>query len=165
VLPCSLAAEERPPEEPSLSPAPLLHGTLDLSLDDAIRMGLENNLDVQVERYSPLIADLDYDAAWGAYDPTLFAELTYTDTKAPNTFAISGVSENVNRATAGYGGVRGILPLASTEFSTQFDGGKATTNSTIQALSPQFDSGWSVDVIQPVLRDLIWNQPWTQVRS
>jgi outer membrane protein TolC len=61
--------------------------------------------------------------------------------------------------------VRGILPLASTEFSTQFDGGKATTNSTIQALSPQFDSGWSVDVIQPVLRDLIWNQPWTQVRS
>jgi hypothetical protein len=33
-------------------------------------MGLENNLDVQVERYSPMIADLDVTAAWGAYDPS-----------------------------------------------------------------------------------------------
>jgi outer membrane protein TolC len=32
-------------------------------------------------------------------------------------------------------------------------------------LSPEYDSGWSIDVTQPVLRDLIWNQPWTRVRT
>jgi outer membrane protein TolC len=169
VLPLSTQAEEVQ-KEPTLgtsaeTPAPLLHGALDLSLDDAIRMGLENNLDVQVERYSPMLADLDLEAAWGAFDPTLFAELTYNDSKTPNTFAIAGVTENSNRSTEGFGGFSGIIPLASTEYSTQFNGSRNTTNSTVQTLSPQYDSGWSIDVTQPVLRDLIWNQPWTQVRT
>ena len=49
--------------------APLLHGRLALSLAEAIAMGLENNLDVQVDRFEPLIADEEESIAWGAYDP------------------------------------------------------------------------------------------------
>ena len=163
-LPLATAAEEATTAS-GVSVPPLLHGTLDISLDDAIRMGLENNLDVQVERYSPMIADFDVMAAWGAFDPTLFAELTYNDTQTPNTSVIVGVDQNVQRSTEGFGGVRGIVPITSTEFSGQFNGGRSTTNSTILTLSPQFDSGWSVDVTQPMLRDLVWSEPWTQVRS
>jgi outer membrane protein len=144
---------------------PLLHGTLELSLQDAIRMGLENNLDVQVERYAPMIADLDVTAAWGAYDPEFFSEITYTDNRTPNSFAITGVTTNANRSTEGFGGFRGILPITSTEFSTQFDGGRSTTNSLAEGLIPRYDSGWSINVTQPVLRDLVWNQPWTRVRT
>ncbi len=166
---------EPAPEEPTPAPAeshpalansgPLLHGTLELALEDAIRMGLENNLDVQVERYAPMIADLDVTAAWGAYDPEAFAELLYSDSKTPNSFAITGVTTNINRSTEGFGGLRGILPITSTRFSSQFNGGRGTTNSVAEVLSPRYDSGWSVDVTQPVLRDLIWNQPWTRVRT
>ncbi len=147
------------------APAPLLHGTLELTLHDAVRMGLENNLDVQIERYSPMIADLDLTAAWGVYDPELFAELTYNDTRTPNSFAITGVTTNVNRSTEGFGGLRGVLPITSTQFSAQFDGGRSVTNSLAETLSPRYDSGWSVAVTQPVLRNLIWNEPWTRVRS
>jgi outer membrane protein TolC len=159
--------ETQPPAESrhGEAPAPLLHGTLELSLQDAIKMGLENNLDVQIERYSPMIADLDLTAAWGAYDPEFFSEIKYTDYKTPNSFAISGVTKSVNRSTEGLGGLRGVLPLASTQFSTQFDGGRSTTNSLAEGLIPRYDSGWSIDVTQPVLRDLIWNQPWTRVRT
>ena len=78
-------------------------------------MGLENNLDVQVERYAPMIADLDLTAAWGAYDPELFAEVLYSDSKTPNSFAITGVTTNVNRSTEGFGGLRGVLPITSTD--------------------------------------------------
>jgi len=120
---------------------------------------------VQIERYSPMIAGLDVTAAWGAYDPTLFAELAYNDRKTPNSFAITGVTQNVARSTEGFGGLRGILPITSTEFSGQFDGARSTTNSAAELLSPRYDSGWSIDVTQPVLRDLIWNQPWTQVKT
>jgi outer membrane protein len=165
------APEAEPTEEPPApparaeAPAPLLHGTLELSLQDAIKMGLENNLDVQIERYSPMIADLDVTAAWGAYDPEFFSEAKYTDYKTPNSFAISGVTKAVNRTTEGFGGLRGILPITGTHFSGQFDGGRSTTNSLAEGLIPRYDSGWSMDVTQPVLRDLIWNQPWTQVRT
>jgi outer membrane protein len=164
---CPLAsiAEEATLTDPSENPPPLLHGSLDVSLEDAIRMGLENNLDVQVERYAPMLAALDVTAAWGAYDPTLFGELAYVDTQTPTSFAIAGVPKLEIEATEGFGGVRGILPVLSTELSGQFEGSRTSTNSGAEALSPRYDSGWSIDVTQPVLRDLYWNQPWTQVRT
>lgn len=157
------AAEERHPTP--LTSGPLLHGTLELSLQDAIRMGLENNLDVQVERYAPMIADLDLSAAWGAYDPVLFAEGYYKDTRTPSASTLAGTDTVITYSTEGNGGVSGILPLAGTEYTAKFTGSRTKFNSTFQTLSPEYDSGWSVNVTQPLLRDLIWNQPWTQVRT
>ena len=156
---------DAPAEPRAADTSPLLHGVLELSLADAIRMGLENNLDVQVERYSPLIADLDVDAAWGAYDPTAFAEFAYNDSRVENTFVLSGVDENINRSSEGFGGVRGQIPVLSTELTAQFDGSRATTNSQIQTFSPEYASGWSIGITQPLMKDLIWSQPWTQVRT
>jgi outer membrane protein TolC len=167
--PVSPPPEEAPEERPTATPlttGPLLHGTLELSLQDAIKMGLENNLDVQVERYAPMIAELDFTAAWGAYDPELFADAYYKDLHTPNAFALSGVDTTINRSTPeGSGGLRGILPFVSTQYSAQFSGSRKTYNSSIQLLSPEYDSGWSVSLTQPVMRNLIWNQPWTQVRT
>ncbi len=40
-----------------------------VSLQECLRMALEHNLDVQIERYTPQIARLNLDAAYGAYDP------------------------------------------------------------------------------------------------
>jgi outer membrane protein TolC len=161
--------EERPPRSDeraaSGTPAPLLHGTLEITLPDAIRMGLENNLDVQVDRYGPLLADLDVATAWGAYDPEVFAEAFYRDTQIPNAFVLSGVDESVTRGVDGFGGLRGVLPLAGSIYSGQFEGARQKYNSRVQALSPEYTSGWSLSVTQPVLRDLIWNEPWTRVQS
>jgi len=145
--------------------APLIHGQLALSLADAIKMGLQNNLDVQVQRYAPIIADHDVSIAEGAFDPRAFAEFGYTDIKRPNSNVLFGTDETSNRLTDGIGGLRGQLPVAGTEYSAQFDGGRATTNSSIQALSPELTSSWSLNLTQPLLKDLIWNQPWTQVRT
>lgn len=163
------AAAEKAPEstDPTfrVPDAPLLHGRLELTLEDAIEMGLENNLDVEVERYAPVIADQDVSIAWGAFDPTAFAEFGYADIKTPSSNVLSGTSKVVNRTTDGFGGLRGQLPLLGTEYSAQFDGARATSNVPFQSLSPQFDSGWSLNLAQPLLKDLIWSQPWTQVQT
>jgi outer membrane protein TolC len=153
--------EARTPETPS----PLLHGTLELSLQDAIKMGLENNLDVQIERYSPMIADLDMTAAWGAYDPELFAEGYYIDQRTPSASTFAGADPVIRRSVEGVGGLRGILPIAGTEFSAQFEGAETKYNSTFQSLAPEYTSGWTLNVAQPVLRNLIWNEPWTRIRT
>ena len=57
---------------------------LQLSLADAIAMGLENNLAVEVTRFTPYIAYEDTRIAWGAYDPEMFAEGGYTKNEIPN---------------------------------------------------------------------------------
>ncbi|HEY5656150.1 MAG TPA: TolC family protein [Myxococcota bacterium] len=158
-------------EEPTLSPAegagsgPMLHGKLELSLADAVAMGLENNLDVQVQRYSPILSDYDQQIAWGVYDPELFTQLLYSDVKRPTSSPLEGEDLVTDRNTAGFGGFRGILPLLSTEYSAQFDGGRYLTDRNFEALSPKLESSWSLRLTQPLLRDLIWNQPWTQVTT
>lgn len=159
-----------PEPEVTLSPredsqAPMLHGRLALSLEDALKMGLENNLDVQVQRYSPLISEMDEKIAWGAFDPESFAEFGYSDTQTPNSNVLFGTLESVNRSSDGFAGLRGMVPLLGTEYSAQYDSARLTTNNTIEALSPKYTSGWSLSVTQPLLRDLIWNQPWTQVKT
>ena len=165
---------ETPPESAVTEPrpdsiqgqqGPMLHGKLALTLEDALKMGLENNLDVQVQRYAPLIAEMDEAIAWGAFDPESFAEFGYTDAQIPNSNVLFGTAESVNRTTDGFAGFRGMLPLLGTQYTAQFDSDRTTTNNTIEALSPKYGSGWRVDVAQPLLRDLIWNQPWTQIKT
>jgi len=159
------APEGEPPAQSDREEGPLLHGMLELTLADALEMGLENNLTVEVERFAPMIADMDERIAWGAYDPTLFGEFQYTDVQRPNANLLFGTDTTINRETLGRGGLQGIVPLLGTEYEAAFEGSTATTNSGIQSLSPEHRSNWSLQVNQPLLRDLIWNQPWTQVRT
>jgi outer membrane protein TolC len=42
-----------------------------LSLEDAIQLALQHNLDLQIDRYNPQIALYNLNGAYGAFDPTL----------------------------------------------------------------------------------------------
>jgi outer membrane protein TolC len=161
-------AGEAPREQIAPAPAagaPMLHGKLSLSLADALAMGLENNLDVEVQRYEPLIAYEGKRAAWGAYDPEWFADFGYSSIEDPNSFALNETPLSIQDTTDGFGGFRGLVPLLGTEYNLQFQGSRVTTNSTIQALSPELRSSFSLTFTQPLLRNLIWRKEWKEVRS
>jgi len=164
--PASRAGDVRPAEEGRGPLArPMLHGKLELSLANAIAMGLENNLGVEVARYDPYIADREHTAAWGAFDPEAFSEFGYSSIKEPNAFSVNiGVNLSVNRSTDGFGGLRGMLPLLGTRYEFRFDSSRATTNSAVQRLSPELRSSFDWSVTQPLMRNLIWNEPWTAVK-
>ncbi|MCG8589691.1 MAG: TolC family protein [Proteobacteria bacterium] len=167
-----------PAEPPVLTPAPeppaattetgttpTLHGQLQLSLDDAIAMGLENNLDVEIQRHAPFIAGEDATAAWGAYDPELFGELGYESTETPIASSLQQNSALVDRKTDGEGGLRGLLPWVGASYGITFTGSRQTTTSSISSLSPELRSGLLLNASVPLLRDLVWNQTWTAVKS
>jgi outer membrane protein TolC len=157
-----LGAEEPTPS--AETSAPLLHGTLELSLTDAVKMSLENNLGVQVERFGPLIAQTDAEGAWGAYDPTAFGELGYFDQERQSTISFDD-PEITTRARDALAGLRGLVPFLNTEYEGRWDGERSKSNTLFQAFPTQYNSGWSVSVTQPLARDLIWNDAWTQVRT
>ena len=83
--------EDVPPVQNVPSPVapPTLHGNLALSLQEAIAMGLENNLNLEVQRHAPLIAGEDNQIAWGGYDPEFYGETNYLDTEVPNAVALN----------------------------------------------------------------------------
>ena len=146
-------------------PQPTLHGELALSLADAVRMGLENNLNVEVDRFTPYIAYESVEQAWGAYDPELFSDFAYQNIQLENSFQITGQVLSKQKQWAGEGGFRGTLPLLGSIYNLNFSSGKYETNSAVEALSPKYQSTFNLALTQPLLRNLIWNQPWFQVRS
>ena len=164
-----LPAQADDPTVPRLakrvSESATLHGALQLSLADAIAMGLENNLNVEIQRHAPIIARADYRAAWGAYDPTFQAEFGYADIENPNANLIIGVSNFEQQTLDGFGGFRGTIPWLNTQYDARLTSSRLETNSGIALLSPEFTSEVSFAVTQPLMRGLIWNQPWTQVRT
>jgi outer membrane protein TolC len=136
-----------------------------LSLDRAVELALENNLDVEVQRFAPLISGEREREAWGAYDPESYAEFGYADIDNPSSFTLDGQVVSVDRSASGTGGFQGLLPYLGSRYDFSFSGSRATTNSTVQSLTPELRSSFSLNLAQPLLRGLIWNEPWTRVKT
>ncbi|HVS51733.1 MAG TPA: TolC family protein [Opitutaceae bacterium] len=58
-----------------------------LTLDDAIRLALQNNQRVKVSAFSPQIGRANVLAAYGAFDPALTFRRTYSEAEAPGALA------------------------------------------------------------------------------
>ena len=135
-----------------------------LSLDEAIAVGLQNNLDVQVNRFSPYSSELTSEAAWGAYDPVLSGNAGYAGDAQENTFQINQVPIAKNYVVNGQVGIDALIPYWGGRVFVNFDSERILTNSTVQNYSPQYESGVEFGANVPLLRGLIWNEPWTQVK-
>lgn len=153
-----------PPGPEATPPPPTLHGALSLSLDDAIAMGIENNLDVQIIRHEPFIREQDEIAARGAYDPELFSDFTYSSDEIPVASALQAQSELVQRDTNGEAGLRGLFPLVGGSYQVGYVGDRLSSTSSIQSLSPQYTANLAASASLPLLRGLFWSEPWTAVK-
>lgn len=140
-----------------------------LTLDEAIRLALEHNLYLQVERYRPIIAEYDRRALYGAYDPLFSAGIRRDN----NLREAGGLNLNTGNTTpgtrsrtyAGDLGLSGLLPSGTTyEFTHNSSRNKVTTpreigtNSFgeavfINGVDTTWDSAAALTVTQPLLRD------------
>jgi HAE1 family hydrophobic/amphiphilic exporter-1 len=96
-----------------------------LSLQDCITEALQFNLDVQIERYTPLLGRRSLSIAYADYDPVFNADASYRYNRSPGRFdpdinlVTPGVETDTERISAG---ISGLLPLGTTyRFSTSAD--------------------------------------------
>jgi outer membrane protein TolC len=173
--PLARAAEDPTHSTLASAYAPTIHGKLELSLADAIAMGLENNLNVEIARHDPLISYEDSRIAWAPYDPQWYTEFGYSDDRTPSanalaTGAIGGqfvgieVEEVRQEVLGGQGGIRTLLPWLNTQLSATLDTREFNTSTPFFALLPEYDTGLTFVARQPLLRGLIWNETWTNVK-
>jgi outer membrane protein TolC len=171
VIPClgapALAeSRQKPAEQPSDTgaPVPTLHGRLDLSLADAIAMGVENNLNVEIQRHQPLIAEQDHRFAQGAYDPVASADFGYASTETPVASSLQESDLLVQRDTSGTSGMSGLIPWIGGSYQLGYEGQRLTSDSSIQNLSPQYTASVLARMTLPLMRGLFWSEPWTEVK-
>jgi len=137
-----------------------------LTLRDAVEKGLQNGLALDVQRYGPYIANEVLASAWGAYDPELYSDYLYSSTDTPVASLLTFPDASVlERDFTGEAGLRGILPFTSTSYGVSYGARRVQTTDPLSLLSPEIRSSIVFTVTQPLLRNLIWNQPWTTVKT
>ncbi len=69
-----------------------------MSLTDCLQQALQQNFDVQIERYQPQISLYNLRAAYGGYDPTFNISGQHTYDVAPSRF-----NSSFNQPDSAYG--------------------------------------------------------------
>ncbi|MBP1607172.1 MAG: acriflavin resistance protein, partial [Acidobacteria bacterium] len=143
-------AQKGGPPAPAASDAPLLR----LTLDDAVRLGLENNMDLKVDRLDPQIAMERVGQAESVFLPALASSLTRNSALAPPTSFLVGNQGVQSTTGTGAISVSQRLPHFGTSYATGWDTTRSKSTSQFSNYNPILTSRIQFTVSQPLLRDL-----------
>ena len=131
--------------------------TVGITLDDAVNFALERNLDIAVQRLNPQLSDIQVASARSYYQPTLTGQFGQTsNTNAPTSqLQLSSGGAGVTNRTASYNaGITQNMPWAGATITGTFNNSRQASNSNNAFYNPQFQSVWSANFNQPLLRGL-----------
>ena len=138
-------------------------GVLYISLQDAIYLALENNLDIAVQRYGPALAQTDLLSAkgggiFGAFDPVLSSTLSKqrSTTRLSNLIA-SGVPE-LSSSTATVNVTYDQAFKTGTQLRIQSFDNRQRDNSPNSFLNPQVGTSLGISITQPLLNGFGFSQ-------
>jgi HAE1 family hydrophobic/amphiphilic exporter-1 len=127
-----------------------------LTLDEAVRLGLQRNEGLLIERESLAAARAGVTAAKGAYDPLLTLDGGWGRSTEPVNSSFSGApagrSAPENEAAEGGMSIQQLLPTGGA-LSVHARGARGTTDGSLALLSPAYDTRVGVELRQPLLRD------------
>jgi outer membrane protein len=162
LVPGATSTAQEPAAAPA-QPATPERATLQLSLDEAVKRALDNNVDIAVERYNPELSAQGVRAAEGYYDPFLFSTLNHVSSDTPGTSAISGGTVVNSKQDVWNFGVS--LPVQTgADFTVTFNNNKRGTNSNITSFNPLYNSNLNLSLTQPLLKNFLVDQSRTQIK-
>ncbi len=139
---------------------PELGSELRISRDDALRLALENNLNLIIARTGPELAQLQVERAGGAFDPQLFLDHQFAQNDnpifSPFQIAFGGGTSIEDKEWLYSGGFAGLVPVGVT-YSSNYNVRRLQTSSAFSALEPEWRGDWESELRIPVLKDLFNN--------
>lgn len=138
------------------------NGELRLSLQDAISLALENNLDISVQRYTPWLSDLDVlrakagaGTAAGTFDPRFTSNFSLQRSSNPinnpilagTTVALAAITNN--NAQANMGITQGFH--SGTSYAITWNNSRQSTTSPGAIVNPSVSSSLIFGISQPLL--------------
>jgi HAE1 family hydrophobic/amphiphilic exporter-1 len=123
-----------------------------ISIDDAVRLALEQNLDIQVDRLNPQISDLDIAQARAAWTPEVSATLATIGSDSPvNSFLVAaegGATKTTDRRFSTGLGYSQLFPWGGNA-SLAWDSLRSTSNSLFTNFNPTLRSNLAFDYTHP----------------
>ena len=124
-----------------------------LTVNDAVRMALEHNVDLNVDRLDPQISDTHVAAALGAFRPTLSSSIDRTNQLQPPANFLIPTSTRTDAITSN-AGLSQRLPWFGTSYSVAWNATHTSSNSFLNSYNPVLQSGLALNLSQPLVRDL-----------
>ncbi|RPI50940.1 MAG: TolC family protein, partial [Acidobacteria bacterium] len=127
-----------------------------LTLEDAVKRALENNLDIAVQRINQQTYDVDIANVRSVYSPTLTSIVSSQSSKNASTTTISGAQtgQSITNSTLVFnGGIAQDVPWGGGNFAAQLDNRRFETTSATATINPQYNPTWAAQYTQPLLRD------------
>ena len=127
-----------------------------VTLNEAIRLALENNNDIRASRIDVEIAEQDLTSSRGAYDPKLFSETYFERMSIPVASFIGGSdsgSLRLNNATSKIG-LSGMAPKFGGSYQLDMSSTRYSSNNFFNSLNPAVSSQLSFSYTQPLVKGL-----------
>ena len=126
---------------------------VDLSLDRALELAAEHNLDISVERINPQLQELTVAQVRTAFVPSVNSTLGQRSQSRLPTSQLNGGQQVLNETTTYNGGVSQSSPWFGGSASLTFNNSKLVTTDAYTLFSPQFTSTLTAAYTQPLLRN------------
>ncbi|HEY7172709.1 MAG TPA: TolC family protein [Vicinamibacterales bacterium] len=142
-------AGAQPPADQNSRPGPVRQ----LSADEAVRLALEQNLGIQIQRFNPQIQDVAISQAKAFWSPSLNTSFTNNSQDSPPTSIFSGGQSKVvdARFTTVFG-VNQVLPTGG-NYSFGWNSYRATSTNIFNNFDPLLSSNLSFSASQPLLKN------------
>jgi outer membrane protein TolC len=149
-----VSAQTSSPAQPPAMPLSATERVLELTLEDAIRLGLQHNLDIERERYSPLIQFTDVEKGRAAFDPVVGVDATISQNK------ILPVSQTQGALAGAFSKNGEVTPnlrqrfVTGTGYEIRFVNRRTNVApGANRIVDPRYDSSLELSFTQPLLRD------------
>jgi len=126
-------------------------GTLQLSLDDAIRLALANNTDIVLDQEQIGAARNAIDFARGPFDPSLTSSFNAFRSKSPTFSQLSGAPTLSNLTQSAQLGVSQTLETG-TNYQASLNANKLSSNASFNFFNPSVSGDFLFTFSQPLLR-------------
>jgi outer membrane protein TolC len=127
---------------------------LPLTLEDVIRMALENNNDIEATRIDVGDAEHALTAARGAYDVRLTSETYFERSTTPTASFLGGGRDGTLKTTdvSGKFGFSGLAPRAGGSYGFEFNTRRLSSNNVFNDINPTISNSFTFSYTQPLLR-------------
>lgn len=130
--------------------------TVQLTLDDAIKLALDRNLDIAVQRLNPQTFDYSLASLRAVFRPALTSQLGTQSQVNPVGNTLAGLpagEKGITQALGTFnGGLTQNLPWGGGGYVVTLNNVRSTTNSLTSTLNPSFSTNYSFQYSQPLLR-------------
>ena len=126
---------------------------LRLTVDDAVKMALDHNVDLNADRLDPQISDTRVAAANAAFLPTFNSGVNRNNQLQPPSSFLIPTPTSTDAVTSN-AGLSQRLPWLGTSYSVAWNAVHTDSNSFLSSYNPQLQSGLTLNVSQPLIRDL-----------